>query len=403
MRAMWCCLPVFLAVLYNMAVMGESTSAKPDTTEPTSVVTTADVLGRSTRQTLETSRSTSIVTSVSALQSTRATLQTTDSTEQTSVVTSAKVQGQTTSETLESSHPTEPTSGVTQNPTSLPTPSTPYLTSAHAEDTTESPVQFTSTTDPPTTRTSSYSTEEYLIQTTQGVSSSQQPTTDVMELSTSPGIKEETSVSQEPTVTNRSEQWTTADPANVSEVTSFSTPVTNISEVDGILGSGVRGKTQSPPTSTITSTTMHSTTTAATPSKASRSKVTTAIPIVNDVTKVTTKNYNRLTTAQAATKKISLVTQCLIVIAILAGICTIFVICTIVLCTKLSTQRHNYRINQMNGTELICISALLPEEERKMRKKLRPKRLRDLRETMIGQASDTDDDDLTLQSFVTEH
>ncbi|XP_072103581.1 P-selectin glycoprotein ligand 1 [Mobula birostris] len=397
MQAMWCRLSVLLAVVSSVAVMGESTSAKPGTTEPTSVVTTADVLGQSTGKTPETSSSTkptSVATSVSVLQSTRTTLQTTDSTEQTSVVTSAKVLGQTTSETLELSHPTQPTStGVIQNPSStmsLPAPTTLYLTSARTEDMNGSPVQLTSTTNPP-------------IQTTQGVSSSQQPTTDMIRLSTSTGIEEGTSTSQEPTVPDRSEQWTTADPASVSEVTSFSTPVTNISEVNGILGPGVKRKRQSPPTSTITSATKHSTTTAATSSKASGSKVTSAVPVVNDLTKVTTKNYNRLTTAQATTKKISLVTQCLIVIAILAGICTIFVICTIVLCTKLSTQRHNYRVNQMNGTELICISALLPEEERKMRKKLRPKRLRDLKETMTGQNSDTDDDDLTLQSFVTEH
>ncbi|XP_062890130.1 P-selectin glycoprotein ligand 1 [Mobula hypostoma] len=385
MQAMWCRLSVLLAVVSSVAVMGESTSAKPGTTEPTSVVTTADALGQSIGKMPDTSSSTkpiSVATSVSVLQSTRTTLQTTDSTEQTSVVTSAKALGQTTSETLEVSHSTQPAStGVTQNPsstTSLPAPLTLYRSSTST---------LTSTTDP-------------RIQTAQGVNSSQQPTTDAIGLSASTGLEEGTSTSQEPTVTDRSEQWTTADPASVSEVTSFSTPVTNISEGNGILGPGVKGKTQSPPTSMITSAT---TTTAATSSKASGSKVTSAVPVVNHLTKVTTKNYNRLTTAQATTKKISLVTQCLIVIAILAGICTIFVICTIVLCTKLSTQRHNYRVNQMNGTELMCISALLPEEERKMRKKLRPKRLRDLKETMTGQNSDTDDDDLTLQSFVTEH
>ncbi|XP_051887913.1 P-selectin glycoprotein ligand 1 [Pristis pectinata] len=423
MQAMWCSLHVFLVIVSSTVVMGEGTSEKvdiSDSTEPTSFVTSLDVQGQSTSKTLEISGSTkptSVETSAITLQSTRATLKISDSTEPTSVVTSVDVLGQSTRETLEISNATEPTSvGVTQSlssTVSLPTPSTLYPTSAPIDVTTGSPEHLTSTTGAPTTRTSVYSTMGYLSQTTQDVNSSQQPTTYLIELSASPGLEAVTNASQEPTFTNGSEHWATDDPGNdtdLPEITSFSTPVTNTSEAAVFLGPGINGKTQSPPTSKMTSATkqtpdFHSTTTSATTNTAitSRGNLKSTTPFVHDVTKVTTRNYNRLTTAQAATKKIGLVTQCLIVIAILAGICTIFVICTIVLCTKLSTQRHNYRVNQMNGTELICISALLPEEERKMRKKLRPKRLRDFKETMTGQTSDTDDDDLTLQSFVTEH
>ncbi|XP_069788864.1 P-selectin glycoprotein ligand 1 [Narcine bancroftii] len=414
MKTLWSILPLLLTVVSSMVVVGQTTRKlleKSDTTEPSSAVTSIKALEQTTRKSLERSDTTepsSAVTSIKALeQTTRKSLEKSDTTEPSSAVTSIKALEQTTRKSLERSDSTEPVStGVTQSPSSysesrivsLASLSPLSPTRAPTGDTTRSPDQLTSTKGIPTTGTLFYSTTGHLSQASQNVNSS------------IPGHEAETNSSQETSFSPRTEHWTTDDLVNdtgIPEIISFSTPVTNASGIDGFIVPGVQEKTQSPPTSVMTSSKrqppdFHSTA-ATTSTTSNRGNVTSIIPLVNEVTKVTTRNYKRLTTAEAATKKIGLVTQCLIVIAILAGICTIFVICTIVLCTKLSSQRHNYRVNQMNGTELICISALLPEEERKMRKKLRPKRLKDFKESMARQTSDTDDDDLTLQSFVTEH
>lgn len=394
---MWCSLSALLVVLPCLAVMGQDTSDAPAL--PTS--TSADTSTVTSHNALEKSESTVPKSLVESVTNPRSTSETTARlSDSTSVTTVADVsQQQSTWKPVAYSHPPETTStAVTPSPSthsanireSSPTVSSQSPTTAHIEDTTGSTIQLTSRT------VGALSTTGYLSQTTQGQTSSQPTTTHLMESSTTPGPEVGTN-------TNGSVHWATDEPKTdltTTEVTSFSTPTTNTSE--GLLGPGVRGKGQHPPSRGVTSTktpTPHArpTTTAST-AVTSSGKLRPAIPTAF---RVTTRSRDRHTTAQAATKKIGLVTQCLIVIAFLAGLCTIFVICTIVLCTKLSAQRHNYRVNQMNGTELVCISALLPEEERKMRKKLRPKRLRDF--TEAGKSSDTDDDDLTLHSFVTEH
>ncbi|XP_078277348.1 uncharacterized protein LOC144605714 [Rhinoraja longicauda] len=384
-------LPVLLVVVSSLAVMGQDTSEAPEF--PTS--TSADTSSATPQSTLEKSESTAPKSPVESVTGPHSTSETTQLSDSTSVATSADVpEQQTTWKTFENSRPPEPTStAVTPSPSthsenirgSSATVSSQFPTTAHIDDTTGSTDQLTSRTTVSTVGV--HSTEGYLSQTTQENSSSQPATTNLTESSTTPGLD---------VGTNESETDITT-----TEVTSFSTPTTNTSEAGGFLAPGVMGKTQPPPSSGMTSTKKQTLvarpTTAASTAVTSSGKPRATIPAA---AKVTTRSHM---TAQVVTKKISLVTQCLIVIAFLAGVCTIFVICTIVLCTKLSAQRHNYRVNQRNGTELICISSLLPEEERKMRKKLRPKRLRDFKETLTGKSSDSDDDDLTLQSFVTEH
>ncbi|KAG9354948.1 hypothetical protein JZ751_001661 [Albula glossodonta] len=62
------------------------------------------------------------------------------------------------------------------------------------------------------------------------------------------------------------------------------------------------------------------------------------------------------------TRRDGLVGQCLIAIAALAGLATIFIVCTIVLCTKLSSSKYKYKMAQRyGGTEMVCISSLLPD------------------------------------------
>ncbi|XP_048412298.1 P-selectin glycoprotein ligand 1 [Stegostoma tigrinum] len=223
-------------------------------------------------------------------------------------------------------------------------------------------------------------------------------------------------VNQDSSPTYGTTHWTTETgrtETEASETTLTSTVITNTSELGGYVHPDVKVKTTTESSSTLTSTKKLPTSpypvTTAPPVVTTTIKANESIPLkptvpfISKIVKTTTRSNNRLTTAQATRKKISLVAQCLIAIAILAGVCTVFVICTVVLCTKLSSQRQNYRVNRSNGTELICISALLPEDERKLRRKMRAKRLRDLKETTIGQNSDSDEDDLTLHSFVTEH
>ncbi|XP_043924339.1 P-selectin glycoprotein ligand 1 [Protopterus annectens] len=98
-------------------------------------------------------------------------------------------------------------------------------------------------------------------------------------------------------------------------------------------------------------------------------------------------------------KSETIVGQCLIAIAILAAIATIFIICTIVLAAKLSTSKQNYRVSHQNNTEMVCISTLLPDSDGIPKSKVKPKRLK----TFNTNSDDSDGDDLTLNSFLPDH
>ncbi|KAJ8379378.1 hypothetical protein SKAU_G00001560 [Synaphobranchus kaupii] len=93
-----------------------------------------------------------------------------------------------------------------------------------------------------------------------------------------------------------------------------------------------------------------------------------------------------------------LVSQCLIAIAALAGVATIFIVSTIVLCTKLSSTKHRYRMNRDYGTEMVCISNLLPDGNGSHG---RP-RISKSNGALIPNLEDSDEDDLTLHSFLPE-
>uniref|UniRef100_W5MB25 Uncharacterized protein n=1 Tax=Lepisosteus oculatus TaxID=7918 RepID=W5MB25_LEPOC len=96
-------------------------------------------------------------------------------------------------------------------------------------------------------------------------------------------------------------------------------------------------------------------------------------------------------------KRDGLVSQCLIAIAVLAGVATIFMVCTIVLCTKLSSNKQRYRVKEANGTELVCISALLPDGSNSYRS--RPKTQKS-NGALCPNTDDSEGDDLTLHSFL---
>ncbi|KAG2471475.1 P-selectin glycoprotein ligand 1 [Polypterus senegalus] len=100
-----------------------------------------------------------------------------------------------------------------------------------------------------------------------------------------------------------------------------------------------------------------------------------------------------------STKRGKLVSHCLIAIAVLSGIATAFIISTIVLCTKLSSNKQTYKVKDSLGTEMVCISSLLPDTELMPRKIKLPKS----NALLIASLEENEGDDLTLNSFVPDH
>nr|XP_023664118.1 P-selectin glycoprotein ligand 1 [Paramormyrops kingsleyae] len=98
-------------------------------------------------------------------------------------------------------------------------------------------------------------------------------------------------------------------------------------------------------------------------------------------------------------RKDGLVSQCLIAIASLAAVATFFMVCTIFLCTKLSAQKHRYRMSMNQGTEMMCISSLLPDGDVAHAKLRYPKS----NGALIPSVDESEGDDLTLHSFLPEN
>ncbi|XP_026575159.1 P-selectin glycoprotein ligand 1 [Pseudonaja textilis] len=102
-----------------------------------------------------------------------------------------------------------------------------------------------------------------------------------------------------------------------------------------------------------------------------------------------------------------LIGKCLLAILLLALVAAIFIVCSGVLAIMLWRQKRAYRLGQANHTEMVCISSLLSaekeeeeeEEERRRRRQSKVKRVQLLGDT----ASETEADNLTLNSFLPEH
>uniref|UniRef100_A0A8D0L6J0 P-selectin glycoprotein ligand 1 n=1 Tax=Sphenodon punctatus TaxID=8508 RepID=A0A8D0L6J0_SPHPU len=96
-----------------------------------------------------------------------------------------------------------------------------------------------------------------------------------------------------------------------------------------------------------------------------------------------------------------LVKKCLAVIFILALVAGIFIVCTAVLATMLWRQKRVHQLRRHNTTEMVCISALLPDGEGGAGKGRTPKAkgMKLLTET----GSDTEGDNLTLNSLLPDH
>ncbi len=94
-----------------------------------------------------------------------------------------------------------------------------------------------------------------------------------------------------------------------------------------------------------------------------------------------------------------LVSRCLIAIASLAALTTIFIISTICLATKLSAGRYRHKAHLLQDTEMVCISALMNDTDHPVPK---PRRHPKSNGALIPNAEDgdPDGDDLTLNSFI---
>ncbi|XP_032425885.1 mucin-5AC [Xiphophorus hellerii] len=96
------------------------------------------------------------------------------------------------------------------------------------------------------------------------------------------------------------------------------------------------------------------------------------------------------------------VKQCLIVVAVLALVATIFVISTIVLCIKLSARKYKVRKPQQD-TEMMCISSLLPERSHTYTRQRNPVSNGVLVYPVGGDSDEEGGDNLTLSSFLPEN
>ncbi|XP_067296353.1 P-selectin glycoprotein ligand 1 [Pseudorasbora parva] len=115
-----------------------------------------------------------------------------------------------------------------------------------------------------------------------------------------------------------------------------------------------------------------------------------------------TKTSTTLTTHLCPTnssKDDTLVSRCLIAIASMAALTTIFIISTICLATKLSGYRYRHKAHLLQETEMVCISALMNDTDHPVPK---PRRHPKSNGALIPNTEDgdPDGDNLTLNSFL---
>ncbi|XP_037365758.1 P-selectin glycoprotein ligand 1 [Talpa occidentalis] len=99
------------------------------------------------------------------------------------------------------------------------------------------------------------------------------------------------------------------------------------------------------------------------------------------------------------------VKQCLLAILILALVATVFLVCTVVLAIRLSRKRHMYPVRSYSPTEMVCISAVLPEGGEGPAATTATTTNGDLpnaksQDRKAEPGPDRDGDDLTLHSFL---
>ncbi|XP_043094906.1 P-selectin glycoprotein ligand 1 [Puntigrus tetrazona] len=124
-----------------------------------------------------------------------------------------------------------------------------------------------------------------------------------------------------------------------------------------------------------------------------------------DAKKLTSTTAKKLTTATtrscstASSQADGLVSRCLIAIASMAALTTIFIVSTICLATKLSGYRYRHKAHILQETEMVCISALMNDTDHPVPK---PRRHPKSNGALIPNTEDgdPDGDNLTLNSFL---
>lgn len=114
--------------------------------------------------------------------------------------------------------------------------------------------------------------------------------------------------------------------------------------------------------------------------------------------KQTTTTAKALPCPTASLNRDGLVSRCLIAIASMAALTTIFIISTICLATKLSTSRYKHKARLLQETEMVCISALMNDTDHPVPKPRHPKSNGAL--IPSAEDGDVDGDNLTLNSFL---
>ncbi|XP_056444316.1 P-selectin glycoprotein ligand 1 [Gadus chalcogrammus] len=93
------------------------------------------------------------------------------------------------------------------------------------------------------------------------------------------------------------------------------------------------------------------------------------------------------------------VSQCLVAIGLLAAVLTVFFVCTMVLCAKLSSRK--YSLGGQHGTEMVCLSTMMTSHNGTGSRRAHLEG----RRTLLTGPEDSDDDggdNLTLNSFLPE-
>lgn len=135
---------------------------------------------------------------------------------------------------------------------------------------------------------------------------------------------------------------------------------------------------------------------------ATTSMSTDAKKLTTPVTSTTTKKSTTATTHScptASSQGEGLVSRCLIAIASMAALTTIFIVSTICLATKLSGYRYRHEAHLLQETEMVCISALMNDSDHPVPK---PRRHPKSNGALIpnNEDGDPDGDNLTLNSFL---
>ncbi|XP_061731758.1 mucin-2-like [Nerophis ophidion] len=112
---------------------------------------------------------------------------------------------------------------------------------------------------------------------------------------------------------------------------------------------------------------------------------------------------DRLSVEEQSCSTRGVVKPCLIAIAFLAGLATVFMVSTIALCTKLSARKYQVRRPKEADTEMTFMSALMPERYYAGVRQRSPPVTNGVRvDHSLGDSDENISDNLTLSSFLPE-